>query len=171
MLKNIFRITLFIISLPALAEKPEGVWAWQEDDIAEQILVLEKGRDHPCGQTHKIAIEKMPDVSNAKSMGFEKVAEYSRNKVINRWVVPVDSTPLSIDDENLILTHSYDSLLINIHGFFSIVNKKDDETTLLDRCPRFLDKEFNHYDKIRCVKLLDKRANKTRYLAYRGSCI
>lgn len=166
-------ISMILVFVPGIvvAEKPDGIWAWQDDTIAEQVKVLEQGRDHPCAMTHKIVLDKMPAVSKAKEMGLEVIVEYAGRKVLKRWVVPIDSKVLAVDDENLIVSHSPGPLSVNVQGFFTLQDIQEDMSILLDSCPSFLQKEFQGADYLRCLKISDKKTNKSRYIASKGSCI
>lgn len=171
-MKNcIAAIILLALPTTVLAEKPEGIWAWHEADMAEQLTVLEQGMDNPCGPTHKVVINKMPEVGKARAMGLETTLEYKGKKVINRWVVPIDTTVLAIEDEDLIVSQPSDSLLINIHGFFTLIDKHDDTAEELERCPSFLKKEFKDPDNLKCLKIPDKKTSRKRYIAYKGPCL
>ncbi|MDH5178840.1 MAG: hypothetical protein OEZ39_08825 [Gammaproteobacteria bacterium] len=159
------------ISLAAQADKPNGIWAWRDTAMAEQHKVLEEGLDHPCGATHRIELDKMPAADQAAEMGLELMLEYRGNRIINRWVTPIDSRPLAVDDENLIITHSAGALLINIHGYFNLTEPQPDTSTRLSRCPAKLQQAFPGAQYVHCVKLPDKISKKPRYLAYKGHCI
>lgn len=161
---------ILMCSHSALANKPNGIWAWQDDTVAEQVKVLEQGLDHPCGMTHKIVLNKMPSADKASQTGLEVVVEYRKKKVINRWVVPVDTVPLAIDDENLVVSHNPGPLLVNIQGFITLLYKQTDMSIPLESCPGFLDGVFREPDNLICLKIPDKKTKQPRYLAYKGPC-
>lgn len=152
------------------AADPVEVPLWAEGDVSGNSQVM--GVDgHPCGQIALVRITRLPPL-NSKPLQPDPIVEIDeRGRIIRRWATPVDSLPVAI---------SGNSLIVDLHGEiyeidsnreirrWKVPQKRIDPELEPLECPKVT--EFGDSAYLRCGYVADRAGGKKHLLAFQGVC-
>ena len=126
--------------------------------------------DHPCGTVAVARVTTMPSLKKGQALEPERVVEFTNGaKVLRRWAIPVDSTPIGISGDCLLLRFGEDRLWIAADG--TIANA---ESQLPPASPEPAEcgtlHEFGDSAYVQCLRFRDLETGKYRFLSFEDVC-
>jgi len=125
----------------------------------------------PCGASITLRGNKMP--VQVAGLNFGSILEISKdNKTVTEWPAPMDSSPVSINGENLLI-HIFESdnnyVYVTKAGDISVAFDTPSNSIAIHECPDVEGKpHISQY--LICRTLTDKKSNKRRVFAWARSC-
>jgi hypothetical protein len=150
-------LNAIILAGIAVAELPVyefSFWPGADAKFDKRVVRLSM---HPCGEVAIARVTSIPPLGKERTLQPEKVVEFSpEGKVLRRWAIPVDTLPISIQDNRLLIqlaSANPDRFWISMDG--SIAAEKNQISTSkpnLTTCEN-LAKEFVNSAYKRCWRL------------------
>src|SRR6185503_18611271 len=89
---------------------------WPGRNAKRDIRVV-RIEDHPCGTVAVARVRTMPSFKKGQALEPERVVEFTKGaKVLRRWAIPVDSTPIGISGDRLLVRFGEHRLWIAADG-------------------------------------------------------
>ena len=139
---------------------------WVKDSVLESGLQELVIYDHPCGSTAFVKAARIPP-QDAR-LEAERIVELnSAGNELRRWYVPVDSWPLGLRGNQLLVNiHAGDrrdvALLVGVDGSYSVVPFEQTGAPEIAECPPY--NGFGESAYVRCSRFGG------RLLVYEGPC-
>jgi len=165
---------LFGIIFPLVLAAPASaldIWVWTNEDITQNMHVVSVHDDHPCGSTSQIRIEAFPGPDAISKSGFERVVEYSGDKIVNQWTTPIDKYVVAVESDSIYILFKDKALRLHLDGSFEHVEASTyDSPSYLEHCPDLITSVFSGSDFVRCLEYRDLENGTMRTIAYEGPC-
>ena len=126
--------------------------------------------DHPCGTVAVARVRTMPSFKKGQALEPERVAEFTKGaKVLRRWAIPVDSTPIGISGDRLLVRFGVHRLWIAADGAIASADSQP-----LPASPEPAEcgtlHEFGDSTHVQCLRFRDLETGKFRFLSFEGVC-
>lgn len=133
---------------------------------------------HPCGEVAIARVTSIPPFGNDRTLQPDKVVEFSpAGKVLRRWAIPVDTAPVGIRDNRLLIKTfgypSYDDRVqfwIGVDGSIATENNPVSTSQPSRATCENLGQEFKNSGYKQCWRYKDLTSGNSRILAYEGIC-
>lgn len=130
---------------------------------------------HPCGATVLLAVSSIP--IGRPNIDTDQVVEFdAAGRIVREWRTPVDSPPVAVDGETLVVSDWIEgkprSLAILPSGQiddFATPSAAPPEGAEL-QCPSAVVSHFGDSDYLRCERWTDRSSGTERLMAYEGPC-
>ena len=142
-------------------------WPAPAAEADPRFIAMHEG---PCGEVASARVQRMPIYSRLEPFAPEQVFELSDSgAVLRKWSIPVDTEPYALDANDLIF--SYNSSLFRVTATGSIRRQLGRQPvpqpqTVACKIPA----AFKNSTYANCWRHVDLRTNRTRTLAYLGTC-
>lgn len=162
----------------ALAKPAEGPWKllfWIDgkvEGVSENDVI-----GHPCGAVVELSVSAIP--LNRPNIDTDRVIEFDMSgATIREWRAPVDSLPVAVDGNRLIIKysreHSGGHLAILPLGKIEAYSMHSIDTPLPAsaemQCPATLVTLFGKNDYLFCQRWKDRSTGARRNIAFEGIC-
>jgi hypothetical protein len=126
--------------------------------------------DHPCGKVVVARVTVLPSHSKRGALIPEVAAELNaRGGVVARWPMPVDSYPIAVEGEKLLLRTGDIKLWVNPRGVVTRYAGKDSIPSSADvPCARTAGTSTSEY--VVCRSLPDLRSGRNRIVRFESPC-
>jgi hypothetical protein len=142
-------------------------WPGKSPDKDARYLRTE---DHPCGKVIYARVTAFPRGRKGSALIPEIVVELgAKGKVIRRWPIPVDATPLGVRAESLLLNTEGRRLWVTPEGVIAPYHGRGSlPPSAVTGCATPSD--FNRSPFRECRKFRDLNSGKVRWLSFQGPC-
>jgi hypothetical protein len=168
-------ITVFCLitfpPLPIVGDNPRLYellfWPGRNAKHDKRVVRIE---DHPCGTVAVARVSTMPSFKKGQALEPERVVEFAKGaKVLRRWAIPVDSTPIGISGDRLMVRFGEHRLWITADGAIASA-----ESQLVPASPEPAKcetlHEFGESAYVQCLRFRDLETGKYRFLSFEGVC-
>lgn len=163
-----------IVSTTVAAEKPTvyelSFWPGTEAESDSRVVKLSH---HPCGMVAVARVTTMPPLKGDRSLEPEKVVEFSATgQVLRRWATPVDSTPIAIRGDRLLVEVAATEpvrIWIDIDGKIAPGDSNITAAISPVACKNIF-QEFENSAYASCWRYQDLESGNFRILGFEGVC-
>ena len=126
--------------------------------------------DHPCGTVAVARVKTMPSFKRGQALEPERVVEFAKGeKVLRRWAIPVDSTPIGISADRLLVRFGEYRLWIAVDGTIASAENQHLPASP-ERAECGTSREFGNSAYVQCLRFRDLETGKYRFLSFEGVC-
>ena len=126
--------------------------------------------NHPCGTVAVARVKTVPPLRKGERIEPERVVELAAGgTVLRRWAIPVDSTPIGVSGNRLLVRFGEIKLWLGLDG--RIATAEDHPAPPVPeqaRCGRVV--EFGNSAFVQCLRFRDLQSGKYRLLVFQGVC-
>lgn len=166
-----FVLSIFLLtSLFAHAKKPPTFTLWANDRLFSNPGKW-KVVDHPCGGVVRFTSFQIPKYSESNDVSPDEVFEITaKGKKVRSWRVPVNTVPVAINNNKLIVQDAYSNYLITTSGHIEFIKRSRGEEDVVVPTICETKEAFPKSDYATCKILKDEKSGKHRIFAYEAVC-
>lgn len=126
--------------------------------------------DHPCGKVVVARVRALPPVGGGSALVPERVVEVdSSGRVLRRWPMPVDASPIALSGTNLLVESEALKFWVTPQGAITpYKNARTLPEPELASCSPT--REFGDSAYVQCRRYRDVSSGKNRILSFEGPC-
>ena len=169
-------ITVFCLSVVVPATTVEDnpqvyeLLFWPGVNMRQDVRVV-RISEHPCGTVAVARVRTMPSLKRGQPLEPERVVELATGgKVLRRWGTPVDSTPVGISGNRLLVRSGQIKLWIGLDGRITTANAQL-VLPIPEQAVCGTSREFGDSGYVECWRFRDLETGKHRLLSFEGVCI
>ena len=148
---------------------PPTFVVWSSPGLEEHYKVLHEW-EGACGMVSEIEGTRLPAMDQALKLGFESALEFEGDRILNRWVIPIDTYVAAVSGPYVYVGFGAQMLKIGPEGSIEAEGLSESVPGELVACPAFVKSDFGVSDYLRCFIYHDLSTGKERKLAYEGPC-
>jgi hypothetical protein len=167
-----------IASIVFAVEQPQiyELSFWTKENVERDDRIV-KISHHPCGVVAIAKVTQIPSLETDPTLEPERVVEFdSEGTLLRKWATPVDSTPIGIRDDRLLIEiyrnipNTPNLLWIGLDGSITPETSEIDTNEPSQTHCDGLGKEFGDSGYANCWLYRDLANNKPRVLGFEGIC-
>jgi len=169
---RISAVLLFFVALSGSSAEDSKVYElqfWPGKGVEKEPRYVSTV-DHPCGKVVVARVRALPPVGSVSALRTERVVETdSTGKVVRRWPMPVDASPIGLRGASLLVDTGLLKFWITPSGAITpYKNSRSLPEPELASCSPT--REFGDSAYVQCRRYRDAASGKSRILSFEGPC-